>query len=332
MITGFTCGKFLPFHKGHEALIRFGLEHCDELTVLVCASDQELISGETRAAWIRNTCSQDPGLIVKVLPYKESQLPNTSESSRRVSKIWASEFRRWVPNANIFFSSEPYGAYVADFMNIQHLSFDLSRTTVPVSATQIRENPGAFWEYLPVAVRPNYCKKVVILGTESTGKSTLTKQLANHYKVPFVAEAGRDLISNSREFALEELYLVARAHAGAIAKAVKQGYPLIIVDTDIHITQSYARLFFDKQLEIEEAVYTTNKADIYLYLTADVPLVQDGTRLGEAARQSLDASHRRVLSEYSIKPIEIAGEWEGRKRKAIETIDRLFLPSGQKIT
>lgn len=330
MTIGFTCGKFLPFHKGHEALIRFGLAHCDHLVVLVCASDQEDIPGELRANWIQSTFHTDRRLEVKVLSYSEAILPNSSVSSEEVSEVWAKEFTKWVPEAELFFSSEPYGEFVAQFMGIESTFFDPLRVAVPISATQIRENPAASWDYLPDVVKPYFCKKVVILGTESTGKSTLTEQLATHYDVPFVTEAGRELIPDSREFEFEDLYLVAEAHAAGIDQALQKGNPLIIMDTDIHITQSYAQLFFGKKLDIQPDLYKKNAAHLYLYLRADVPLVADGTRLGEKDRHRLDVSHREVLEKYGIVFTEIYGSWEQRFQMAIDAIDRLFLPSGSK--
>jgi HTH-type transcriptional repressor of NAD biosynthesis genes len=55
MIKAFTFGKFLPFHKGHEAMINFALTECDFLSVLVCCSDKENINGEVRKKWIDNS-------------------------------------------------------------------------------------------------------------------------------------------------------------------------------------------------------------------------------------------------------------------------------------
>ena len=64
MVKGFVFGKFLPFHKGHQAMINFALGHCDFLTVLVCASDKETISGEPRKGWIEKTLTRFyPSLI-----------------------------------------------------------------------------------------------------------------------------------------------------------------------------------------------------------------------------------------------------------------------------
>jgi HTH-type transcriptional regulator, transcriptional repressor of NAD biosynthesis genes len=48
MIKAFVFGKFLPFHKGHQAMINFALTKCDYLSVLICCSDKENIDGLIR--------------------------------------------------------------------------------------------------------------------------------------------------------------------------------------------------------------------------------------------------------------------------------------------
>lgn len=324
MKQGFICGKFLPFHTGHEALIRFALERCSKLTVLVCVSDQESIPGKLRANWIRASFPKLPKLHIQVLPYLESDLPNTSESSEEVSRVWAREFQRWVPDTDVMFSSEPYGEFVANFMGIQHELFDQAREAVPISATQIRSHPHRHWDFIPEAVRHYLCKKIVLLGTESTGKSTLTERLASHFQMPYVAEAGRDLIPDSNAFELADLHPVAEAHAQAIVEGIQQGFPFLFIDTDIHITQSYAQMFFGKQLSVSEDIYSLNRADLYLYMKADAPFIQDGTRLDIQTRNALDHSHRETLATYGINFVEIGGNWEERFKKAVERIELYF--------
>ena len=66
------------------------------------------------------------------------------------------------------------------------------RTEVPISSTQIRFNPYEEWQYLPPVCREYYAKRVLIVGSESTGKSTLTENLAIAYNTNFVKEIGRE--------------------------------------------------------------------------------------------------------------------------------------------
>jgi HTH-type transcriptional repressor of NAD biosynthesis genes len=330
MVKAFVFGKFLPFHKGHEAMMNFALTKCDFLTVLVCCSDKESIPDTFRKAWIEKAFEKKKYIEIRIFNYLESELPNTSESSESVSKIWADIFKKQLPDYSLLITSEEYGNFVAAFMNIQHIAFDIPKKLYPVSATAVRNNLFANWKFLPDTVKPDLLLKVVILGTECTGKTTLTEKLAKHFNCSFVSEAGRDIIANSNSFTFDDLYLVATEHAKRIDKIILADNPLVIIDTDIHTTESYSRFTFEKELEISADIYNSNRANIYLYLNNDVEYLQDGTRLSEAERNLLDLSHRQVLTDHNIDIIEIKGDWNERFEKAVEQINKLISSNGQK--
>lgn len=324
MKKGFVFGKFLPFHMGHEAMIRFALTQCDFLLVLICVSNKEDIPGPVRYHWLTKTFNSELNIEIRLFDYKEEELPNSSESSEEISKVWADVFSRTIPDFKILVTSEPYGEFVARYMNILHIPFDPGRTIVPVAASSIRRNLIDNWKFLPDTVKPYFTMKVVILGTESTGKTTLTQKLANHFKCTEVKEAGRDLIENSNQFKFSDLEKVANEHARRIENAMFGDHPLIIIDTDIHITQSYARFVFGRSLETESSIYQANKANLYLYLDKDAPFIQDGTRMEESQRNLLDESHRSILEAAGIDYVLIRGNWEERYRQAIRSIQNLL--------
>lgn len=324
MVKAFVFGKFLPFHKGHEAMINFALKKCDFLTVLVCCSDKENITANTRKKWIEKTFENQDEIEIKSFHYLESELPNTSESSKEVSKVWSAKFKKLFPDYDFVITSEEYGNYVASFMDIKHIAFDISKQLFPVSATAVRNYIFANWKFLPDSVKPSFVVKIVVLGTESTGKTTLTERLAKYFNCSSVKEAGRDLIPNSNSFGFDELHLVASEHAKRIDKAVLGHSPLIIIDTDIHITKSYARFVFNKELEVDDEIYNSNKADLYIYLNNDVEHQQDGTRLDKSNRDLLDLSHRTILREKNIKFVEIEGDWEQRFKRALKEIELII--------
>lgn len=320
MVKAFVFGKFLPFHKGHEAMINFALTKCDFLTVLICCSDKENITAKTRQKWIKETFENQGKIEIKSFYYLESELPNTSHSSREVSKVWSAKFKEFFPDYKYVITSEEYGNYLAFFMGIKHIAFDIPKQLFPVSATSVRNDIIANWKFLPDSVKPSYAIKIVVLGTESTGKTTLTERLAEYFNCSSVKEAGRDLIPNSNSFGFDKLHLVASEHAKRIDNAVLEESPLIIIDTDIHITKSYAKFIFGKTLEVESKIYHSNKADLYIYLNNDVEYLQDGTRLNESDRNLLDISHRQILQQYNIDITEITGDWEQRFDKAVSKI------------
>lgn len=324
MTRAFVFGKFLPFHKGHEALIKFALTKCDFLTVLICCSDKECVDADTRRQWIEESFGVNQHMEIRSYHYSEESLPNTSEPSREVSRIWSAVFMKLFADYTELITSEAYGDYVASCMGIKHIIFDNSRHLFPVSATGIHNDIFANWQFLPDSVKPSYAIKVAILGTESTGKTTLTERLSAHFDCTAVPETARRLIADSNSFQYQDLCDVAREHARLIEKAVIGESPLIIMDTDIYITESYARFIFHRGLEVEDEVYDMNRADLYLYLNNDVSYVQDGTRLSEARRDSLDISHREILKRHNIHLTEITGNWGHRFEEAVAAVNDLI--------
>lgn len=320
----FVFGKFMPFHKGHEAMINFALSHCDFLSVLICCSEEETLPCTLRKSWMEATFRHNPRIDIRTFQYDEKVLPNTSVSSASVSAIWSERFKQLFPDYSLVVTSEPYGDMVAGYMGIQHIPFDMGKSLYPVSATHIRADLFKAWEYLPDSVKASLVTKVVLLGTESTGKTTLTQKLSAYFNSSAVMEAGRDLIPDSHHFSVADLYLVAREHAAHIQQMETGPSPLVIIDTDVHITASYGIYAFGETLAIDPAVYAANKADLYLYLNNDVPYVQDGTRLSEAERDLLDQSHRQVLKQYDIAYEEITGDWEARFQQAVALITQLL--------
>ncbi|TWV95138.1 AAA family ATPase [Chitinophaga pinensis] len=324
MRKGFVFGKFMPFHKGHEAMIRFALSYCDELSVLICCSNKETLPAPVRQVWVEDTFRHDPRIKVLVFQYDESLLPNTSETSALASELWAAQFKFLFPDHSLVVTSEPYGELVADYMGITHMAFDMKKARYPVSASKIRANLPDTWQYLPDAVKASLVTKVVLLGTESTGKTTLTSRLSEHFNCTGVLEAGRDIITDSNDFGVKDLYLIAREHAARIDRAAKGPSPLLVIDTNIHITLSYGEFAFNTELSVDRGIFESNRADLYLYLNNDAPYVQDGTRLSEEDRNRLDVSHRRVLDKYGVTCEEIRGDWDERFEQAVVLIEQLM--------
>ncbi len=322
MKTGLVLGKFLPLHKGHIALINFAQTYCDELTILICSTASETILGEIRLDWIRESYRDNKKIKPVHIIYDETVLPNTSISSREVSQKWADYLRNKFPSFDFVFTSEKYGDYLAEFTGAIHIPFNLPKTVVPVSGTLIRQNPFQYWDYLPDNVKPYLVKKICLVGTESTGKSTLTERLAKYFNTVFVPEMAREIIEKTVECEPQHLIQIAELHARTIIEKTKIANKLLFVDTDINITKSYSRFLFAQELEADNWVEETNCFDLYLYLEKEVEFIQDGTRLEKNKRDLLDASHKNTFEEKGINFVKINGTWEERFQKAIAAVNK----------
>lgn len=321
MVRGLVIGKFMPLHKGHEALIDFAAQNCDYLTVLLCSTKNEPIPGDKREEWLKHQYPEN-NIEIYHLQYDEAELPNTSESSKDVSKVWSGKIKEILPNINRLFSSEPYGEFVADFLAIEHYTFEVNRESFPISATDIRNNPIRYWDLISEAARSHFVFKVAIVGTESTGKTTLTEKLAAHFKTSFAKEMGREIVPKTEECTMDHLHQIAVKQAEEIQKATVAANKIMFSDSELNITKSYASFLFNQELIVEDSVEKINQFDLILYLENDADFVQDGTRLNIVRRDDLDQSHRIHFEEQKV--IFLNGNWEERFNKGLYEINKIF--------
>jgi HTH-type transcriptional repressor of NAD biosynthesis genes len=324
MKKGFVLGKFLPLHTGHLALINFARKHCDFLYIIVCFSPNENVDGMVRKQWLYQELEKYNNVSLVSFPYKENELTNTSESSRAVSQKWARALKPVVPDAEIVFTSEPYGDYLAEYMNIYHLIFDKDRSQFPVSGSLIAKEPFRYWGFISDAAKPWYVKKIAILGSESTGKSVLAEKLAAYFDTVFVPEMARKIIEKTNECTFNHLEDIALLHARTIGTVIGTANKLLFLDTDITITKSYSRFLFDRELIVESWIEEVNKSDLYLFLEPDCLFVQDGTRIDEKERNRLSFFHKEQLRDNNIDFISIGGDWNKRFDSAVDIIKKKY--------
>ena len=324
MKKGLVLGKFMPLHTGHLSLFDFASHHCDVLYVLLCHSNKEEISGSVREEWIKTSVAKIPNAIFISYLYDEDKLPNSSTSSKEISLQWSNAIKEILPEIDIIFTSEQYGDYIAEFLRIKHMVFDIDRKAIPISASLILNKPLLNWNFIADVAKPYFLKKVVLLGTESTGKSTLTKLLATYFKTNYVPEMAREILEKTEDCQPKHLIKIAELHAKEILTRTKNAVRLLFIDTDINITKSYSKYLFNEKLNTAAWVEEANKADLYIFLEPDCEFVQDGTRLPVLERNKLSLFHKDQLREMGIPYFSINGNWDERFEKAIVLIKEYF--------
>lgn len=132
---GFTIGKFAPFHKGHQFLIDTALNEMDEMIIIVYETDTIDIPIEKRINWIKKIY---PNIEVRMAKNPPSQYGLDKESVEIQMKYLNKIISDIKPTH--FYSSEPYGKYVAEYMNIIDRRVDMERINVPISSSKLRYN------------------------------------------------------------------------------------------------------------------------------------------------------------------------------------------------
>jgi NadR type nicotinamide-nucleotide adenylyltransferase len=314
---GLVIGKFYPPHKGHKYLIDTAESQCDQVTVIVCWKKTQLISGIDRAKWLQ-----------EIHPNVQVKLIDDNRLSDDDSEGWANytkEVLGFTPDA--VFTSEGYGDAYAKFMGCVHVLVDKQRTTVPISATMVRSDPLKYAEFLEPCVRAYFARRVCVLGAESTGKTTLAKDLAKHYKTIWVPEyarlycEGKFLGDTNVIWRSEEFMKIAKAQSALEDTLAEASNGLIICDTTAFATSVWHERYMNTRSPQVEAIAKKKKYDLYILTGDEIPFVQDGTRDGEHIRHDM---HKRLierLNEDGKNYIIVTGSKVERLRKAIQAID-----------
>jgi HTH-type transcriptional repressor of NAD biosynthesis genes len=297
IIKGFVTGSFRPFHKGHMALIEFAKQNCDKLTILVTTLPDEIISYKHRLSWVLSTYLNDPQVdIINAIIDEPTDL-----TYDKLSAWWGNFVKNTYGHFDKVFTSEDYGKVFAKTMGAENCVFDIARGITPISATAIREKPFANWDYINNFAKDYFTKKIAIVGTESTGKTVLSAQLAKHFNTAWCPELGRDIVQNSEKTTMEDIKLIGIEHAKHILKYTRQSNKILIVDTDLSITKSYSKFLFGEVPEFDDWVEKANEFDLYIYLDSNAPYVDDGTRFNKEKRNELEQSHLEMFKNEGVE-------------------------------
>jgi NadR type nicotinamide-nucleotide adenylyltransferase len=323
MTSGLVIGKFLPPHRGHVFLIESALARVDRLVVLVCSLSREEIPGERRLAWLREMF---PAADVR---HHTEENPSFPDEHPRFWELWTASIRRLVPTGPDFvFSSEDYGEELARRLGARHVLVDRARRAVPVSGRQLRADPLGAWEFLPECVRPEYVRRVVVTGPESTGKTTLARRLAEHVGTVWVPEFARAHLDArhagatvpSPPCAEADIPEIARGQIASEDQAARSANRLLFCDTDLYVTRLYSEEYFGACPEWVREAASSRRYDLHLLLDADVPWVADPQRDRPGLRRELLARLRRMLERDGRRYVLVSGCWDERFERAVAAV------------
>ncbi|CAN5919644.1 nicotinamide-nucleotide adenylyltransferase [soil metagenome] len=343
---GLVIGKFYPPHAGHHHLVREASRDAQRVTVVVMAAAVESLSLARRVAWMREVHASD-GNVTVVGIRDDHPVDYTSDAIWRAHVGLMREAARTVTAEPIdaVFTSELYGDELARRLGARHVLVDLARDEHRVSGTSVRADPVAHWDALSPCVRGHLAWRVIVVGAESTGKSTVAAAIAANLRTrggafataAWVPEVGREVTEHklaaggtgiSMEalvWGTEDFVDIAREQARREATAARDGAPVVVCDTDAFATGIWHERYRGESSPTVDAL--GDPAPYHLYLLThhdDVSFEQDGLRDGEHVRgwmtarfvERIDATHRRWQW--------LRGGREAREAEAVAAIDALL--------
>ena len=288
---GITFGGYCPMHTGHLDLIMRAKKENDICYVIVCGYDNEPRADEIgltlnrRYSLVKQMFKDDEQ--IKVFKVNDTELGIDESMSESNWNIWLRYVEDQVEKFEETIEDKLYGIteytwYVGEESYVDSLKmrrYDrqkdntfgivddvvyVERSKNPISATMIRENPIKYWNKIALPFRQYFSTNILITGTASEGKSTLTRDIATYFGLPYSEEYGRtymeyygkddtDLtVTDFQQFLIEQ----RRDTQKKIESAGNSG--VVISDTDNLVTLMYAKAYVDDPaIDLTEEDYKT---------------------------------------------------------------------------
>lgn len=171
----------------------------------------------------------------------------------------------------------------------------------------------------------NNLKKIAIVGPECTGKSDLASFLATRYNTVWVPEYARGYLDNLvRPYEQQDLLTIAHGQQRLEAEWALSANGLLFCDTTLLVIKIWSEVRYGNcDPEIVSALNDSHY-DLHLLTYVDIPWEDDPQREHPDKREMLYSMYHEQLSAMKVPFVEIKGEREERRRKAIEAVDALL--------
>ncbi len=177
---------------------------------------------------------------------------------------------------------------------------------------------------------PSDLIKVVLFGPESTGKTTLSEQLARHYNTVWVREYAREYLQNKwnderKTCEPHDLLPIAEGQMRMENKLTKKATEILICDTDLLETKVYSEAYYVGHCDpILEKYALENNYDLYILTNIDIPWEGDDLRDKPNEREEMFTYFKNTLEKYNRNFILVEGNKRKRLQIAVEHIDKLL--------
>ena len=329
--VGMYGGSFNPLHLGHVDCIIQAANMCRELyIVLSVGHNRQEIDARVRYRWLYQLTKHIGNVTIIML-----------EDSAETKEAYTVEY--WQGDA------EKVKAQIGKPIDVVFCGSDYDENSFwnkcypeselfifkrnEISSTELRKAPYKHFEWLPNIVKPYYVKKVLLMGSESTGKSTLTINLANKFNTNYIDEAGRDISERSGTDLLmlsEDFTEILLQHKLNEIKAVENSNKVLFIDTDALVTQFYMSFLDDPGIEknraLSDAIDALNRYDLILFLEPDVDFVQDGDR-SEVIRDDRKKYSDRIkelLRSHGKQFVSVSGSYQERYEIAVRAVESML--------
>jgi HTH-type transcriptional repressor of NAD biosynthesis genes len=293
--------------------------------VVIFTKVAEPIPGQLRVEWLKEMCPE------VTLRHVTAEHP-VDFQNEAAWQLWVQEIRAVVPQGiDVVFSSEDYGEELARRLGARHVRVDAARQNVPVSSTLVRERPLDYWSYLPLSVRAYYARRVAVLGAESTGKTTLARHLAQHFKTGWVPEFARTYLeARGGVCTLEDMPVIARGQAAMEDRLARDANRLLFCDTELLTTALWHERYWGWCPDEISRMAHERATRYCLFLLCDnaVPWIGDGLRDSPGHREWFQQRFLSELQQRQLPHVILSGSYAERTAAAVRAVEAVCGGSG----
>lgn len=330
----------MPPTKGHLALLQFANQLASNgVVAIINTQPHEPLTRERVSALRQAIEHSDLRDHVKLIHYNKAI--EQDPTAPGFWPMWQKLMEDFgITKNDAIVASERYGKKLAEITGTKFYPYDIDRVITPVKATPIRENPLEHFDEILPKFRPFLQTRVTIFGAESTGKTTLSRQIADEmggtwlfeYARPYLEETTNEITIES----MESIWLGQRAlqiHASQVSES-----PLIVQDTDLFSTVGYWQ-FPHWQSKLggcpPELVKDARRlsSDLYIVTKSNIPFEADPLRYGGDEREGSDEYWIKLCDRYHLPYIVLDGaDPHERLVQAIDAIKVVQQKRCQQIT
>ena len=321
---GLVIGKFMPPHKGHEYLFRFARQYCEELTVVVDCLKTQTIEPTLRKQWIEELVTD-----INVIAL-QNYMPQDPSEVENFWDIWKSELYKVAGKPDVLIAAMDYGWQLAKVLECDFVPLDIARQSIPISATEIRNNPFKHWDFIVESARGYFLKKICLIGPESTGKSTIVGNLARNFNTVYIPEYAKAIIDAQQgQFFEKNVTEVAYAQIRTEKALERMTNKIMFCDSDVLTTMFWSKeLFGIVPTELEEIAQNQHYSHTFL-------MYPDTVWVNDTHRQFADTSSQefrmytflemeKLLKKYHRKYTILKGNFFEKEDKITKYVKNLI--------
>lgn len=266
---GVIFGTYAPMHIGHVDLIQRAKRENDEVVVVVSGTNTSRDRGTNiglnlnrRFRYVREVFKDDE--LINIEKLDEENMPEYPNGWQ----IWLKKLHEIISNVTknnfqklTFYVGEeeyckPLSNYFKDFTEQEVVLVE--RTIIPISATEIRNNPLNYWKYITKPFCRHFTKKILVIGSASGGKTTLVKDLGRLFNAQISLEYAREYQTKYgvKDFELDvqdfvRLFVDQYAQTSdVIDSGTHSG--IVIADTNSAVTMAYVKHYLKGKISDKE--------------------------------------------------------------------------------